>query len=80
MLYFVILIKPTPCGKVLRSQHGHSDFQDLILFLKPLRDVAVLIFIRIAFQITIPKYLIKFLPFNSVLTKGIMYTVRYTDL
>ena len=46
-------------------------FQDLILFLKSLRGVTVLIFIGIAFQITPPKYLIEFLLFNSVLTKGI---------
>ena len=52
MFYSVILIKPTPCRKVLQTQHGHSSFQDLILFLKSLRDVAVLIFIGIAFQIT----------------------------
>ena len=71
MLYSVILIKPTPCRKVLQSRHEHSGFQDLILFLKSLRDVAVLIFIGIAFQITAPKYLIEFLPLHSVLIKGI---------
>ena len=54
MLYSVILIKSTPCRKVLHSQQEHSGFQDLILFLKLLRDVAVLIFIGIAFQITAP--------------------------
>ena len=57
MLYSVILIKPTPWRKVLQSQHGNSGFQDLILFLKSLRDVAVLIFIGLAFQITMPKYI-----------------------
>ena len=31
------------CRKVLQSQHGHSVFQDLILFLKPLTDIAVLV-------------------------------------
>ena len=65
------LTKPTPCRKVLQSRHEHSGSQDLIIFLKLLRDVAVLTFIGIAFQITTPKYLIEFLPFNSVLTKGI---------
>ena len=71
MLYSVILIKVTPCRKVLQSWHEHSSFQDLILFLKPLRDVAVLIFIGMAFQVTTLKYLIEVLPINSVLTKGI---------
>ena len=71
MLYSVILIKPTPCRKVLQSQQGHSGFQDLILFLKPLWDVAVLIFMGIAFQSTALNYLIEILSFNSVLTKGI---------
>ena len=68
ILYSVISLKPTPCRKVLQSQHGHSGFQELIIFLKPLRDVAVLMFTGTPFQITTPKYLIKFLPFNSVLT------------
>ena len=53
---------------VLQSQHGQSNFLDLILVLK---DVAVLIFIKIALQITAAKYLIKFLSFNSMLTKGV---------
>ena len=69
--FSLILIKLTPYGKVLQSRQGHSGFQDLILFLKPLRDVAALIFTGRAFQTTAPKYLIEFLPFNSVLTKGI---------
>ena len=43
--------------------------------LKQLRDADVLIFIGIAFQITAPKYLIEFLPLNSVLTKGILVMV-----
>ena len=64
-------MKPTPCSKVLQSQHGHSGFQDLILFLKPLRGVAALIIIRITFQINAPKSLMEFLPLNSVLTKDI---------
>ena len=56
---------------VLQSLHEHSGFQDLILFLKALGDVAVFILSRIAFQITAPKYLTEFLTFNSVLTEGI---------
>ena len=63
ILYSVILIKPTPCRKVLQNGHRQSGFQDLLLFLKPLRDAAVLILIGIKFQITLPKFLIEFLPF-----------------
>ena len=40
----------TSCGKILQSWHEHSGFQDLILFLKPLRDAVFLIFTEIAFQ------------------------------
>ena len=71
--YSTILINPASCSKILQSsRQGHSGFQDLILFLKPLRDVVVIIFTVIAFQTTAPKYLIEFLQFfNSVLTKGI---------
>ena len=35
ILSSVILIKPTPCRKVLQSGHRQSGFQDLFLFLKP---------------------------------------------
>ena len=66
ILSSVILIKPTPYRKVLQSGHRQSGFQDLFLFLKPLRDVAVLIFIGIKFQITLPKFLIEFLLFFSI--------------
>ena len=62
-ILYSVLMKPTPCRKVLQSGHRQSGFQDLFLFLKPLRDVAVLIFIGIKFQITLPKFLIEFLPF-----------------
>ena len=66
-----MLITATPGRKVLHSLQGHSDFKGLILFLKPLRDAAFLEFMRIAFQIVAPKYLIEFLPFNSILSKDI---------
>ena len=64
-------MKLFPYRKVLQSWHRHSGFQDLIILLKLLWDLVVLVFIGIGFQITAPKYIIDFLPFNLVITKGI---------
>ena len=77
IFYSILLIKLTPCRKVSKSRHKHFGFQDLILLLKSLKDVAVIIFIGVAFQIIAPEYLTEFLPFNSVLTERY---VRYIYL
>ena len=68
MISFVIVIKLMPCRNLLQNWHRRSGFQDLILLVKALRDIAVLIFTRIAFQINVAKNLIEFLAFSSVLT------------
>ena len=80
VLSSVTLIKATPCTKILQRWHGHSGFQDLILFLKPLTDVAVLIFTGIVFQImgqvgVRTEYLIYFC-FSNILYPFLLYKRR----
>ena len=69
MISFVILIKLMPCRNLLQNWHRRSGFQDLILLVKALRDIAVLIFTRIAFQITVKRYVrcVRYLKSNKFL-------------